>query len=136
MFPEIESFDIFLEGVILVQGHDVLKFQFLGDLGANFQGADDLASIHAIEEMAVVNQESGSDPAFDAKAHEHQVETEDLHVLDAFATGALHGECEFRAIVGSIDGHAPRRFIQPLRCLFEGEDCFLQSPFPFREIPL
>ena len=61
------------------------KPELLRRFGSNFKGAHDLASVHAVEEMAVVNKEAGADAAFCAEAHEHHVEAEDLHVLDALA---------------------------------------------------
>src|SRR3972149_3498503 len=90
MFPEVETVNLLLERIVFVHRNDVLEAQFFRGFGPDLQGADNLAAIDAIEEVAVVDQESGAYATLGAETHEHHVEAENLHVLDALATGTLH----------------------------------------------
>ena len=81
----VEIFRFFLERIVFVHSDDVLETEFFCCFSSDSEGADNLAAVHAIEEMAVVDEEAGADAAFGAEAHEHHVEAEYLHVLDTFA---------------------------------------------------
>ena len=85
VFFEIKAFDLLFERIVLVHRDDVLKTQLICRFCSNFEGADNLPAIDAVEEVAVVNKKAGADASFRAKPHEHHVEAEDLHVFDPLA---------------------------------------------------
>ena len=96
---EIEARARLLEGVVFVHSHDVLETEFFRSLGTDFERGGDLASVHAVEEMAVVDEKSGTGSALCAKLHHHHVEAEYLHLLDAPTAVALHSDIKDRAVV-------------------------------------
>ena len=93
-----KTFRGFLERVVFVHSDDVLEPEFFRCLGSDFEGADNLTAVHSVEEVAVVDEKAGPGATLGAQAHEHHVEAEDLHVLDALATLALHRELELRTV--------------------------------------
>ena len=55
----IETFRTFFERVIFVHGDDILKTERLRRFGSNFESTHDLAPVHAVEKVAVVDKEAG-----------------------------------------------------------------------------
>ena len=94
----IEIINGFLDRIIFIHGDDVLKPEFFRYISANFQGTDNLTTIHTVEEVAIVNKEAGTDAALGAEVHEHYIEAEYLHVLDAFAARTLHRKLKLGTI--------------------------------------
>src|SRR3989344_981495 len=141
MVVEVKAGDRFLEGVVFVHRHDVLKTKLLLNLRAKAQGADHLSAVNAVEQVAVMDQEAGPYLPLVAQAHKQHVEAENLHVLDALAALALHRKLEHRPVGGFVDGHAAGRLVESLRCFLEGNDGFGQpilllgkiAPQPDRE---
>lgn len=81
----VETVCAFLNRVIFIHSDDILKTEYLCCFVSNLEGAHDLASVHTVEKVAVVDKEAWADTSPCAKPHEHHVEAEDLHVFDAFA---------------------------------------------------
>ena len=96
----VGTFRGFLERVVFVHGYNVLETELFRCFSADFESADNLTTVYTVEEMAVVDKETGADATLGTETHEHHVETENLHVLYALAAGTLHRELELGAKIG------------------------------------
>jgi hypothetical protein len=91
---------------VRVHRDDVLKAGCFRAFGAELKRLCHLAFIHAIEEMAVVDQESGASAILEADFGQHEIEAEYLHVGDAFAPLPVDMDFELRAAAGFGDCQA------------------------------
>src|SRR3989304_9523148 len=67
MVIEVKAGDRFLKGVVFVHRHDVLKTKFLRNFRAKTQGTDHLPTVYAVEQVAVMDQETRTDLTLDAQ---------------------------------------------------------------------
>ena len=125
--PKVETGDGLLERIVFIHRDDVLKAQLRGGFRADFQRAYQLPAINTVEEMAVVDQDSWPQTAAGTQTHQHHVEAENLHVLDALAAGALHRKLKYGPIGCFLHGHATGGLVQALRCLLKRENCLGQA---------
>ena len=105
-----------------------------GALGPELKGLGDLALIDAIEEVAVVQQETGTAALLQADLGEHQVEAEDLHIGDALAPLAVDMDVELRAAAGLGDGEAAGLLVKRFRQGLEGQNCLAKDRVALVEI--
>ena len=104
-----------------------MKAEFFGSFRTDFECLGDLSSINTVEKMAIVNEKSRTNSSLRAKAHEHHVEREYLHVLDSFASRALDVELENWSVFRLYYSKTASRFVKLTGSFLERENRIVQQ---------
>ncbi len=107
----VETFCGFLERIVFVHGDDVLKTELFRRFRSDFQGADDLTAVHAIEEMAVVDEEAGADP----RLAQRRMSIMSKQKICMFLMPLLREPCIGNWNDGPVGGLAPRSCCRRIR---------------------
>src|SRR5258705_3295045 len=81
-------------------------------IGAELEGLCHLAIVYTVEQVAVVNKETGSETAPGRQVHQHQVEAEDLHVCNALTSLGVDPDLNGWTVRRRADRYAAGLFIK------------------------
>ena len=121
---------------VRVHCHDILETCPFRVFNPQLQSLRDLPFINAVEKMAVMNQKTRTNASLRRQFSQHQIETEDLHAVDAFAPLRIDCDFECGAIGRRSNRQVPGLLVERRRQFFENNDGIIRNVVALTKICL